>query len=77
MDLVLRTYVYVLTTAHLVGERVSERLNRDERGLVALEWAGILLIVAALVLAIAQSNLKSTITEKVAEAVTNLFTAAT
>jgi Flp pilus assembly pilin Flp len=71
MDLLLRTYTSML----LVATRLGQRVTRDERGQTALEYVGIMLIVAAIVAAIAGSGLIGNVTNWISQAVQNFSTA--
>lgn len=68
MDLSLRLWLGLLA--------VTDRLRRDERGQSAVEFIGVLALVALVVLALTQSELLSSARAAVTDAMADLFTPA-
>lgn len=65
----VRLWVGVL----LAAEALADRIRHGERGQSAVEYIGILALVALIVLALTQSELLSGARRAVTEAVANLF----
>jgi Flp pilus assembly pilin Flp len=49
----LKLYIATQQTLHSLGERVTDRLHRDERGQTAAEYLGIIVVIALIIGALA------------------------
>lgn len=69
----MRPHIRLWVGVLLAVEALADRVRRGERGQSAVEYVGILALVALIVLALTQSQLLSGARRAVSEAVTNLF----
>ncbi len=60
----LSAYVYLQTLAMTLGERFEDRV-RDERGQTAAEYLGVIVVVAAIIVLLANNDIGSKIKDAV------------
>lgn len=69
MDILLRTYV---TLSILAADRV-ERLKNDDRGQGTIEYVGMVIVAAAIVMAVMKTKVGDKIAEKFTQAISDVF----
>lgn len=72
-ELTLRAAAKAQVTLWGAGERVAARLRREQTGQDVIEYAGMIVLVAAIIVAVIQIGLPGKVSNAVSKAVNSIF----